>query len=427
MNQLLIELKESLAKQKVFSILILVLGCLFFLLISVLFLQVSNIDTKTKSFYAQLKGKNIYQLSDTLFDEKEEKYFSNPKDLLKLKRFYGELIRNDNFKYLNTTLQPIGVKNFKGDATFLDGYEYGSTEEPYSKDKEMGKYQLVKSVQLNDKVFSVANLKMKKGSFFSKKDYIYTKERVIPVILGSAYQNIYKVGDSIRLDYIDKTFNGKVIGILDRNSVIPVRDEMEFYIDRYIVFPDMNISETPVSQSELTFQQRHYLQLINGQILTTKDNLQIKKIMNSISNNSNFFEYTVIGANGLGVEMISSMVNQNKELMITVCAVSFFFCIMTIILSISIKWNLNIRKYLLHLISGASINRIFSYIFAEVFLILFVCLTIVFVFMFLVGVMPLYYYLMMICLCIIISVFGLTPLYVKLRKMNFSQVLKGKV
>ncbi|MEE4533733.1 hypothetical protein V2U93_04935 [Bacillus velezensis] len=177
MNQLLIELKESLAKQKVFSILILVLGCLFFLLISVLFLQVSNIDTKTKSFYAQLKGKNIYQLSDTLFDEKEEKYFSNPKDLLKLKRFYGELIRNDNFKYLNTTLQPIGVKNFKGDATFLDGYEYGSTEEPYSKDKEMGKYQLVKSVQLNDKVFSVANLKMKKGSFFRKKTtYIQKKE-----------------------------------------------------------------------------------------------------------------------------------------------------------------------------------------------------------------------------------------------------------
>ncbi|MBL2347209.1 ABC transporter permease, partial [Klebsiella pneumoniae] len=68
MRKILIEVRESLLKKKGFFILILAQTCLLFSLLSALYLYFFDVDTKTKSFYAQFKGKSIYQLSDQLFN-----------------------------------------------------------------------------------------------------------------------------------------------------------------------------------------------------------------------------------------------------------------------------------------------------------------------------------------------------------------------
>lgn len=118
------------------SILILLQTCLLFALISALYLSFYKIDTKTKSFYAQYEGKNIYKLSDQLFDEKEVEFFSNPNELLKVKNFYHTLLNSKDFLYLNTTLQHIGVQNFKGQSIFLQGYEKGILDHLIKKRKD---------------------------------------------------------------------------------------------------------------------------------------------------------------------------------------------------------------------------------------------------------------------------------------------------
>ncbi|MDP4524556.1 ABC transporter permease [Bacillus halotolerans] len=426
MIQILNEVKESLMKKKIFSLLILILGFLFFAIISFLFLQLISVETKTKSFYAHYNGKNIYQLSDSLFDEKEEEFFSKPEKLNNVKNFYNYLNKSTDFVYLNTTLQPIGVQSFQGNETFLDGYEYGSTQEPYERKYKEEKYWLVKSIQLNENIFKVSNLKLQMGSFFKKNEYIYKKSKKIPVILGSQYEGIYKVGDTLKIDYIDKDFVGEVIGILEPESVVPAREETEFYLDRYIILPELIMNQLPSDSFDLTFQQRHYLQLIGGQILTKKDNLQIRKFMHAISNKCGFEDYTVIGANGIGLELMVSMMQQSLNLIIGLVGVLFVFCILSISFAFNLKWNVNIRKYSIHLISGATLNKIFIYMFTEVGFILILSIVPVLLIMQTIGVMPWYYYLLIVCTGVIISILGLSPLYLKLKKLNISELLKGK-
>ncbi|EEM01713.1 hypothetical protein bmyco0002_60000 [Bacillus pseudomycoides] len=75
MRKILIEVRESILKKKGFFILILLQTCLLFSLLSALYLYFYDVDTKTKSFYAQYEGKSIYQLSDQLINEKEKYFF----------------------------------------------------------------------------------------------------------------------------------------------------------------------------------------------------------------------------------------------------------------------------------------------------------------------------------------------------------------
>ncbi|KZE59962.1 MULTISPECIES: hypothetical protein [Bacillus] len=426
LKQLIIEVKENILKNKILSGLTIILSCLFFFLISVIFLQFVEIDTKKESFYAKFKNKNIYQLSDNLFDFKEEQFFSNPSELIKIKHFYMELNTTKDFLYLNTTLQPIGINKFKGNDTFLNGYEIGQVDKPYKINEKDENYSTVKSVQLNKNIFSVSALKLQEGSLFKSSDFIYEEFKEIPVLLGSDYSDVYKLGDIIEIDYVDKKLKGRVTGILDSNSVLPVRDQIEFNLDRYIILPELIIQQSPRNSSDLIFQQRHYLQLINGQLLSVKDTLEIRKNMKRISQKTGFEDYIVIGANGLGIDIVFSMLKQSQNLLILFALLLFILCILSISIAYNIKWDIVLRKYSIHLISGATINNIYVFMFSEVALIILSSLLIVFISIKSIGIMPWFYYLIMMVTGVFTVLLGILPVYIRLKKVNFSALLKGK-
>jgi len=89
MKNVYVEIKESMKKRKLFAILIFINTFIFFLLLTILYVYYFNVDTKTDSFYSQYEGKNIYQLSDNLLEEKEEQYFSSTKGLETVKNFHN--------------------------------------------------------------------------------------------------------------------------------------------------------------------------------------------------------------------------------------------------------------------------------------------------------------------------------------------------
>lgn len=422
--QIFLEVKESLFKRKIFSVLIFLQVLLLLIFMSALFLYYSKVDIKTKSFYAQYEDMSIYQLSDNLFDKREDEYFSNINELNNLKQFYNKLQNNDGFIYLNTTLQPIGILNFRGRDIHLQGYEDGFSFPSY--EKQNGTYEVVKSIQINENVLSNFELSMKEGTIFKKDNFIYKIGDNIPVILGSDYQNIYQIGDLIELDYINRTMQGKIIGILETNSTLPVKNDVDFSLDRYVLLPEFRIDHSPVNKEDTLFQQRHYLHLINGQLFSNKNKLEIRNLMNDISVATNFYDLTIIGANSLGIDLMFSMIKQNKNLLTIFTIILFFFCIISISISLIMKWNINVKKYLIHLISGATINRILCYVFTEIFGIILLSLSFIFIFMQTVGVMPNYYYLLMILVGLVITLLGMIPFYLKLKDNNLFMILKRK-
>ncbi|MFH4258806.1 hypothetical protein WAJ21_20540, partial [Acinetobacter baumannii] len=85
------------------------------------------------------------------------------------------------------------------------------------------------------------------------------------------------------------------------------------------------------------------------------------------------------------------MMKQNTQLLLLFTTVLFAFCIFSISLSLIMKWDTNIKKYAIHLISGATISQILRYTFAEVLFIIGISLTFVFLFIQFVGKMPIHY------------------------------------
>lgn len=424
MKQILIEVKESLLNKKIFTILISLQIFFLLLLMSALFLNFSNVQTKTESFYAQYEEKNIYQLSDNLIEEREQKYFSDIRELEVLKRFHEELQESEDFVYFNTTIQPIGFLNFKGMSSFLYGYEDGAIPPEYQ--KEMGTYQVVKSIQVNEQVFSSFNVKIKNGKRFNNNDFEYENKKTIPVILGSNYEGIYEIGDTINIDYIDTPMKAIVIGTLDANTIIPVREQIDFSLDKYIILPEFTMNQAAETKEDLLLQQRHYLHLINGQILTEKDNIEVRKSLQTVSKETGFYDFIVIGANGLAIDLMFSMMKQSETLIITLTILLFCFCIFSIALSLIAKWDANLIKYAVHLISGATINKIFMYTLVEISTIILFMLLLVFIIMTFVGVMPFQYYLIIILISMLIAMIALVPYYIRLKRLNISEMLKRR-
>ncbi|MFD1737525.1 ABC transporter permease [Bacillus salitolerans] len=424
MLQVLIEVKESIKKRKFFTILIFINTLLFFILLTALYLHYFNVETKTKSFYAQYEGKNIYQLTDNLYGEEEKEYFSSSVGLDRIKGFHEHVSNHEDFIYLNTNLQPLGVTNFKGSDLFLYGYEEGMATPAFTKDGE--KYEVVKSIQLNDKIFSMFNLSVENGSIFDKQDYYYSPNKTIPIILGSEYNSIYSIGDKVNFDYIDTKLEGKVIGILPSNTIIPVKNNIEFSIDRYFIIPEFLMDYVSQNNNDLLLQQRHYLNLINGQIYTDMDQLEIRKKINELSEKTDFQSVTVIGANEIGINIMFSMLQHNKILIITLTVFLFLFAVFCIALSLIMKWHINVKRYAIHLISGATINKVFSYSFIEIFFTVFIAVVLVFIFSLSIGILPINYFISMIVLALLLTLLGTFPLYINLTKLRVTMILKRK-
>ncbi|UPW83054.1 ABC transporter permease [Lysinibacillus sp. Ag94] len=426
MKQIFMEVKESLLKKKLFSILLFIQATVLFVLLSVLFLHFNNVDSRTKSFYAQYEGKNIYQLSDNLFGEKEEQFVRNENSLRILKDFYNHLGKSKDFIYLNTALQPIGVRDFNGNNTYLEGYGEGDgVLPPY--DFNGKQYQRVKSLQINEQVLNTFDVELEQGRKFQTEDFLYTDNKVIPIILGSDYKSLYKIGDKLKIEYIFKEMEAEVVGILKSDTILPVRENIEFYTDKHIIMPSLILEQEPLNEDDKTFQRRQYLQLINGQVFTEKDTLQVRKIINDISQSTNFYDLTVIGANGVGIDLMMSMYNQNMNLLIMLVVILFCFCIFSIFLSFIMKWNINIKKYSIHFISGATLYNILSYMFVEVLFIMFLSISFAFIGITFVGIMPMSYYFLLISIGLVITILGMLPLYIRIKNLDISNLLKKKV
>lgn len=237
--------------------------------------------------------------------------------------------------------------------------------------KASTQFDVIKSIQLNKEMFSSFNLSVEKGRIFKNEDYFFTPNKKIPIILGNDFA-------SITFDYIDTVLEGEVVEYLLSNTIIPVQNSVNFNIDRYIVLPEFSMDYIPTEPNELLFQQRHYLSLINGQIFTEKDQLDVSKEITSISENTDFYEVIVIGANEVGLNIMFDMLEYNKSLLVSLSVFLFAFAILSISISLVMKWNINVKRYAIHLVSGATISQIFSYSFFEVFLTVLFSLLLVF-------------------------------------------------
>lgn len=343
-------------QNKLLNMTIFLISLIFCSLLLVLTLNINQTRIEIEAT-RNFKDKNIYQISDNLYKEKEKEFFSKPDSFEILNNFSNQVHVNESYKYYNAIWQPIEISDFKGDMIYDAYYETGNNQPSYMIQNKS--YRAIKSVQMNQAVLDFNQLRLETGAGFKEDDYVFKQEDDrLPVILGSEYSSIYKTGDTLDILYYQRKFTGVVVGILEPSQKIMTVREPELLLNRYIILPLLDFERTP-QKMEGIFLKALLLSKINGNIITDLEPLQIRTRLNEISAKTGFKEFSVIGANSLAVNSIVNMteINRNTLFVISVALFITLIALFIIIMRIIIKKNIDFYKVLL--ISGVSTNQIY--------------------------------------------------------------------
>ncbi|QKS44567.1 ABC transporter ATP-binding protein [Paenibacillus cellulosilyticus] len=262
--------------------------------------------------------------------------------------------------YYNSIWQPIEIADFKGDVHFDAYYENGSNQQPY---EVKGKtYRAIKSLQLNAKVFELNHIEAEEGTLFSNNDFIFSNDdsSSIPVLLGSDYAGIYKPGDTIHILYYQRPYTGNVVGILSPSQKIITANDPERLLDRYIVLPSMSFDNHVNVQAGRIFFKASLLSKINGIIITDLSPIELNKVMSTISNETHFNDFDIIGANSIAIKLLINMTEANRSLLLITAAISMIVVLLLFLWIISVVIRSNSSVYKVFLISGASFDQLYA-------------------------------------------------------------------
>ncbi|TRZ40245.1 hypothetical protein CEQ21_04720 [Niallia circulans] len=338
------------------------ISILFFSLVFILVVNLdqANIDTKAATNF---KDKNLYQISDRLFDDRETEFFSNKDGFDILSNFNNKLSSSSIFVTYTANFQPISVADFKGDNTFNPNYQ-SDLSEPNTFELDNKVYFDVLSLQVNDSVFELNNLQLLKGRVFSQKEYFYNNnEKVVPIILGSDYVDIYKLDEIIDILIYNKKYKAKVIGFFSTSQKVMTSNDPEIILDKYMILPAILFNEPisnylPQELEEQVFFRANLFAVANSLLLTKDSPLELRKKVDTISEQTGFKDYEIIGANGLGINTIVKMTKANMNMIYIAIAVIFCLAILTYIYILHLKIKKNVDTYIVLLISGANMKYI---------------------------------------------------------------------
>lgn len=349
-------------QNKYINLLNVIISTIFSLLLVILIINLdqSNIETSTMRNF---KDKNVYQISDSLIEEKETEFFQKEFSYDILHNFSNRLSKETMMDYYSAIWQPIAVENFKGDTSFLAYYEPGDLQDPYEMNGKS--YSDVKSMRLNQVVFQLNNVQLASGKGFEDEAYIYNEnEDTVPIILGANYSKFYEIGDEIEIDYYQKEFTGIVTGFLKSFQTIMTNHDPEFQLDSYMILPVVNFSAPPSSMLERhpedeLFYKATALMNSNGNIITEYSPLEIKELLDRLATETGFVEFSIIGANSMATDLLYNMTKQNKNVLYIVTFLLFAIMTIVFVFTFHLKIKKNVDTYAVLLISGLNLEHIY--------------------------------------------------------------------
>ncbi len=291
--------------------------CAFLISIGVTAYMQVRISQKEAYFDRVYQGRTFYALRDDLLNP--ERFYDFRQDAENIDRigdFYNALNSATSFDYSAVSSQPVPIDNFKGDKTFSYHSEAFIKARPE-------KIANVKSVQMNRTAYNLYEVAVSSGSGVNWDEVDYASDEV-PILLGSAYQGIYEVGDRLQGDFYNRHFKFAVTGFLEPNTFIHYKGDPEFYLDRYLVLPYPE-SCPPVDQRDFVFEGILYFAMVNGDLVSRAPKDALLYELEQIAAVSGFSEFSVVGLPELSARYSEwqSVIQENRTLLYTCMAMLF--------------------------------------------------------------------------------------------------------
>ena len=185
---------------------------------------------------------------------------------------YETMLNSELFDMYEICSQFIEWRDYNGSEVFEYGYERGFIETE-GKNKSQIDYQgkdytttRVKSSQISLNCIDKFNLEIVSGRNFQESDFNLEFGDTIPVLMGYEYSSQYSVGESFDIFYLFGSFKCEVVGFLEEDSFIELQRNIQ-YLDRDVILPMFNITDTPPNSNELFFQTIYYANKNSGVIV----------------------------------------------------------------------------------------------------------------------------------------------------------------
>lgn len=197
---------------------------------------------------------------------------------------------------------PVFIQKFSGDEAF--------TPENAKAD---GQYIPVYGLQVNAAAQKLNKLEMDAGTFFKQEDFKdYDDKEVMPVVLGSDYYQLYDIGDSLRMRIHGQDIHAKIIGFLKSEQTIVTTALPQMSAGHQVLVPSQQYRQTPSEDN--VFAKESLIASANTMLVTNASKIGIRDIMLEVSQQSDFWSFTIGGAGGITVNIYNKILKANPVL-----------------------------------------------------------------------------------------------------------------
>ncbi|MDN5441301.1 MAG: hypothetical protein L0F96_08755 [Lactococcus lactis] len=357
-------------KNGLFIVLKGILLSLFFLILYVSLLFMASTDYAINRDFSMKQNVNLYSLIDTFSDPNDfSKFRDSVTSIQKVSQFYNQLNQNQEITFLSIFDQPVPIANFKGGIKFDHGYETDVGEKgAYFDEISNEKLIDIKSLQMNEKAFSFYNLKVSKGTEIPWDNITYTSSQkmMIPVILGSNYLDSYAIGDQLKGTLYFETFDFKVVGFLAENSSVYYKNDINKFIDSYMIIPYPN-QLSPIGENDKFFSGILNFAMINGDIAASKklstDNVLSQ--LDDISKRTKFDNYTLLNTPSYLIQfnLMRRTIQKNWHLVTLIIVLMCMSLIVVLIFLNLVLLKKRYNKFKILWYKGVSQQRLAWYLF----------------------------------------------------------------
>ena len=168
-------------------------------------------------------------------------------------------ILNDQFEFYEIYNQPLQSKFYWNmDDSFLKCYDgVPIKNQEIEIDGENCFISSLNSFQLNLNAYNHFFDFIGEGRGFCESDFQYKRNEKVPIILGNDYKSYYSIGDSIKLNYLEKDFEYEIIGFFEQGLNIKIENS-EYSMDKYLCVPFFEFDGNVIDDSEKVFWLRCY-------------------------------------------------------------------------------------------------------------------------------------------------------------------------
>lgn len=283
----------------------------------------ASIPQSNGGFKTLSSQNDFYRMVDNFYNPDEFYNFrTDSQNINVLAKFYNELNTSNNFDVLTSFNQAIAVDDFKGDQRFY-----------YNSDEFINNNQSptinIKSLQLNQNAYDFYNIKVEENSEIIWNTISY-KDDHIPVLLGSEYKSFYKVGDIITGNYYSKNTNFEVIGFIETGCSINYKNTSNIILDTYMLIP-YPPTLWEVNEPDFQFESLLYFAMINCDLLPFVDESQVLKNIKSISDETGFSDFSLVGIDNFQIQHIELLLFIQKHHMLFIIGFLIIFILLNIL------------------------------------------------------------------------------------------------